>query len=316
MTRLAVPAAPDDDLRPDEVRTESEEVAVRPQISLLGALCASWEDVQRTRMALMQRDLVEVAEALKPIEAKLGRDVKRELGKSVIWPWLSQFPGLGGVHTARLIAIIGSPLRFPGRPCTKGHISPALPEGHRESGVPLGEGGPCPVVTADGEPCDGTMLPNRRGTGVASLWHYCGLHAVNGRSPSKRRGQVADWNPRARTCVLMPGGIAEQIVRQRVPVYRDLYDATKERLIRERGADNVAVTATWTGPALTDGPEADRECATDTRLGLRPIQIDNIARKVAAKAFVGDLLTEWKRLLSAEDLRESDPPLDREENAS
>lgn len=286
--------------RPDEVFIESERRDARPPLNYLGVLCASWEDVQRTRLALVQRGLAEPAEAMTALERSLGRAINKELRQSVIWPWLSQFPGLGGVHTARLVSIIGDPRRFPGRPCTRGHISPALSVVASESEGRPGEGGPCPVVTADGEPCPGTMLPNRRGTGVSSIWHYCGLHAVNGRSPRKTKGQVADWNPRARTCVLMPGGIADQIVRLRVPVYRDLYDATKDRLSRERGAVTLDVTEQRAAAALTEGPQVDTAPAPDIAGGLRPFQIDAIARKVAAKAFLGDLLIAWKRLLADE----------------
>ena len=275
------------------------------------------------------------------LEASLSRGISKELRQTEIWPWLSQFPGLGGVHTARLISIIRDPRRFPGQPCSLGHISPAIHE----------IGTPCPIVTLDG-PCHGAMVEQRPHTGVASLWHYCGLHAIDGHSPRKRKGVKVDWNTRAKTCILMPGGIAEQIVKQRVPVYRNIYDQTKERLSCERGIEGPSETDECADAALTEGTEADScervieglseteeradaaltegteadscergierpseteerldaaltegtEAAnaseTDKQTGLRPFQIDAIARKVAAKAFVGDLLTEWKRILA------------------
>lgn len=260
----------------------------------LRELTATWEDLQRTRLAAEQRGLFHLAAAVKKIEDATGRDIKKMLAQHPLGDWFPR--GLGGNHVARLVAIIGDPWRFPGRRCTVGHyLSVAV---HSLVSVrSSGDGDPCPAETHDG-PCAGTLLTPRPGTGVRSLWHYCGLHVVDGRSPRKAKGKVADWSPVARTVVLMPGGIAEQIVRQRVPVYRDLYDATKDRLTRERGVESGSAIDAVSGLALTDGPEVEHLAAVEERLGLRPIQIEDIARKVAAKAFVGDLLMEWKRRLA------------------
>lgn len=252
-------------------------------------LTAAWEDVQRTRLALDQRGIP--SDGMKVIEDRLGRQIRRELEAHSIWPWLSQFPGLGGIHTARLIALIGDPHRFPGRVCEAGHH-------HSVAAVPLESdaGRGCGIELADGTVCAAPVGPVRRGTGTRSLWHYLGLHVVNGRSPRKAKGQRADWSPAGRTAVLMPGGIAEQIVRQRVPVYRDLYDQTKERLSRERAVIGLEV-GDGAGPLPIHAAEAVVSHENDSSPGLRPFQIDAIARKVAAKAFVADLLQAWKRLV-------------------
>jgi hypothetical protein len=282
--------------------------------SLLASLSWSWRDIQQARLAAEQRGLTTLSESLLKVGTSLAEQVKRELRRQPIWPWLSQFPGLGGVHVARLVALIGDPHRFPGQPCTEGHIAPAR----------FAVGDPCPRRSkpdADGAvaACAGTMLEPRRGTGTRSLWHYLGLHVVNGKSPRKAKLQKADWNPIGRTICLQPGGIAEQIVRHRVPVYREIYDAAKERLQRERGAVAAIEAAAWDGSALPEGPDAElrrgigkapglRPIAIETQGAepdreieappgsLRPIQIEGIARKVAVKAFVGDLLTAWKAL--------------------
>jgi hypothetical protein len=252
-------------------------------------LTAAWEDVQRTRLALDQHGIP--SEGMRAIENRLGRQVRRELERQPVWPWLSQFPGLGGVHVARLVALIGDPHRFPGRVCEAGHH-------HSAAGDPPaieGRGG-CGIELADGTVCAALVGPLRPGTGTRSLWHYLGLHVVDGRSPRRRAGQRADWSPAGRTAVLQPGGIAEQIVRLRVPHYRDIYDATKERLIRERAVEVVTVIEPPDGSALSDGPEAGDLGAIDAEGGLRPIQIEGIARKVAAKAFVADLLRAMKEV--------------------
>ena len=257
-------------------------VVAEKETGSLRFLTATWEDIQKTRLAAAQRGQDDLAEVLKKQEDRYSRQIKRELQQHVIWPWLSQFPGLGGVHTARLIGMIGEPRRFPGQRCDKGHYSAPL---YDIASV-------CPQTTIDG-PCDGIMLPPRTTTGTRSLWHWAGL------APGARRkkGQRADFNPVAKTIVLMPGGIAEQIVRLKVPHYRDIYDATKERLSRER-AVHGAESDPELGPLPIDTAEAESTIERECVAVLRPFQIDAIARKVAAKAFLGDLLAEWKRVVA------------------
>lgn len=232
----------------------------------LGDLAAAWKDIQQTRIALAQRGLDVYADMLQNAENHAASELQRQLRKHIMWPWLSQFSGLGGAHTARLLAIIGNPTRFPGQACSEGHLMP--PKEMVD--------GACPQTNAEGEPCPGTMGEPRRGTGVRALWHYCGLHVVDGRAPRRQRGRQITWNPSARTSLMQPGGIAEQIVRHRTPVYREIYDLAKERLTTR---------------------EAIRAHENDPSLGLPPHRIDRIARTIAAKAFVGDLLVEWKKVV-------------------
>jgi hypothetical protein len=276
----------------------------------LRELTATWEDVQRSRLAAEQRGLLPVAEALHKTETALARDIRKALMAHPLWDWLPS--GLRGVHVARLVALIDDPWRFPGRRCTVGHYLSVAADDDESVGL-AGDGDPCPVGTHEGS-CTGTLLPPRSGSGVRSLWHYCGLHVVDGRSPRKRKGSIADWSPIARTVVLMPGGIAEQIVRQRVVKYRDTYDLTKDRLTRERGAAGWIANDTDVGDALTDGPAVETHHGIEMRSGLRPIQIEGIARKVAAKQFIGDLLIEWKHRteVGAESVAATGPVLSTE----
>lgn len=292
-----------------------------PITFLLGSLGATLEDIQRTRKSALLRSIATgkqgqnhasvegaaLAEMLKPVEQAAARKLKNALKKHVLYPWLEQYPGLAGPTTGRLIAVIADPFRFPGRKCEGGHYLPETYGGEL-----------CPVETVGGDevgsgrtegadsssenawssgPC---LAPvhHRRGSGVRSLYHYLGLHVVNGRSPRKQRGVQGDWNTRGRTLVLQPDGIADQIVKQRVPRYRDTYDATKERLQRERGAVSSAEGDEMDGLALSVVAEGAEPVGggESTPGPLRPIQIHDIARKVAAKAFVADLLIEWKAL--------------------
>lgn len=261
-------------------------------------LTAAWEEVQRTRLALDQREFgamrhtAAILIAMKGIEDQFGRQIRRAMEAHPVWPWLSQYPGLGGVHVARLLALIDDPHRFPGRLCAAGHHHSAAVV-TRESDIGAG----CGYKLADGTVCAASVGELRRGTGTRSLWHYLGLHVVDGRAPRKRKGQRADWNPKGRTAILMPGGIAEQIVRLRVPVYRDIYDVTKARLTSERAVHELEIDAIAGSLAPLEGPHAEIWNVTDSGPGLRPFQIDAIARKIAAKAFVADLLQAMKRVM-------------------
>ncbi len=126
-------------------------------------------------------------------------------------------------------------------------------------------------------------------------------------------------HPKGRLAVLQPGGIAEQIVRLKVPKYRERYDMEKARLIRERGLiekvdENEGITgeANGNGTAelahgsdLSNGRKGgDRSIhvlsAWATLAGpLRPIQVEKRARIIAAKAFVADLWRAWREILDS-----------------
>jgi hypothetical protein len=118
----------------------------------------------------------------------------------------------------------------------------------------------------------------------------------------RRKGQKCDWNPDGRTAFLMPGGICEQIVRLRVPKYRDRYDMEKERLQRERGVDRLHVIDHSDGLALAVSGGVDAAVANDIDTGpLRPFQVEQRARIIAGKAFLADLWRAWCELLNGEE---------------
>ena len=272
----------------------------------------------------------------------------RTLRHHPVWPWLSQFPGLGGAHVALIIGRIGDPRRFPGQQCSEGHYFPpifsvgaACPVTDHRDGSDHRDGAGADEAGTDerlserdtAAVCPGVMLPPRETTGVRSLWHWAGLGVTpDGRAPRKRKGVQSDWEPRVRASFMQPGGIGEQIVRLNVPYYNDIYRAAKARLILRatdhisengncrgganqlRAADSGAESETTTGrpprsatdprceselePGGVNGRAADRAPENDIRNGrpLRQHEADRIARKIAAKAFAGDLLTHWKTL--------------------
>jgi hypothetical protein len=296
----------------------------------LDRLARTWLDLQGTRKALTQRELPdEIVEGFDKMEKRVSALLSKALRKHPLWPWLKQFPGLGGAHTALVIGRIGDPRRYPGQRCSEGHYLPPLyeigspcPVAEREREIERGRGDGADLAGAadaisevgDDRGCPGIMLEPRPHSGVRSLWHWAGLYAdENGRAPRKRKGVKGDWEPRARASVMQPGGIAEQIVRLRVPHYSEIYRATKARLLL-RVAAPVAEVVGSIGDAslgLADeryeialAPGQTGLGAADTLDGIgiapgRPLKLyeaDRIARKVAAKAFLGDLLTEWKAI--------------------
>jgi len=293
-------------------------------IPTLRLLAQAHRQVQRTRIAQANRVgaakseglivpalLLEVLAALKTEEDRIGRMLKRELRQHPLWPWLETLPGLAGPLTARLIALIADPWRFPGRVCTQGHhvslrytgdLCPAVKkkqdDGEGESGPATDEqnalidddgGGAGDSVRApdDEVVCSAPIGPPRPGIGVASLHHYLGLHVVGGRLPRRRKGVQGDWNPVGRVLCLGPKMLADQIVLNKTPPYYDLQVALKERLLAERG---------------------DSRPATDERrASLSPIHAHRIAKTIAVKRFVGDLLIRWKLAWPLDAVEEAAP---------
>ena len=303
-------------------------------------------------------------DGLRKIKEEIDRELVKTLRSHVLYDWLDTHR-VRGAHVARFISMIRNPHLYPGRECSAGHHLPCDWVG--ECPVECGEKGEKPTV------CKAVVGPTRRGTGVRSLWHYFGLHVVNGHAPEMRKGFQCTWRPMGKACLLQPEGIADQIVRHRQEPWRSKYDETKKRLLLERGVDNGNEIEVASGAALEQGnadgsseienrsgiaasggavevlPEIDRSRGTlrpieiergieptdeieqkagaaleqgnadrrseieerpgiatsggavdsrgeiDPPLGsLRPIAIERIAKKVAVKAFAGDLLMAWK----------------------
>lgn len=278
------------------------------QTAYLGHLAAAYDDLLKTRRAQQQRGMGWVADGVAELERKVARDLSRELRKHALWPWLSEFKGLGGVHTARVIATIRDPWRFPGLMCERGHYVSATYGGEA-----------CPVVSLDaGDHERGRCLApvaRRPHSGTRSVWHYFGVHVVDGGAARKRKGARCDWDPIGRAALLQPDGLADQIVKHRTPVYRDKYDRKRDQLAPRvvpgseseavggpgndvGGADSSGASEPGDGLAPNVQGAADLGAVGDCSRGgsLRPFQAHRIAQYVAVKAFLADLLAEWKRV--------------------
>ena len=115
---------------------------------------------------------------------------------------------------------------------------------------------------------------------VASLWHYCGLHVVNGKAPSPSTGQRLDYNPKLKMILLQ--FLGEGFVKQRTDGYRDLYDREKEyQLNREFAPGHLA--------EKYDGYSDD-----DTHLTKG--HAHNRARRKAVKEFLKHLWYIWREM--------------------
>lgn len=247
----------------------------------LGTTARWWMRFRKLRVGTGLAGLPDVdIHAIKQVEGRYNRRASSALDDHVLGPWLADLPGLGGAMTAYLVGSIRDPWRFPGQRCAEGHyVRPEFEEGE-----------PCPIEDAaesDDRPgrCGAPLLSPRPGTGVRALWHYCGL------APGcrKQKGQQATWVPELKGLLLAPDtGLAAQIVRHRPEPYRTTYDDEKARLMRERGYRSEG-----------EGVRADAVVEIDDPPGpadLPPlIRLERIARVIAVKAFVGDLLMEWKR---------------------
>jgi len=168
-----------------------------------------------------------------------------------------------GARVAVVLTTIRHPHRFPSQRCSNGcHLLPTFRPGE-----------PCPCVTTpekggDPKACGGAIQGQRPGTGRRALWHMLGLYPVeNGdgrtRLATYRKGVQGSHNREAKTAILMPQGVAQQFYMQGSR-YEEVYRREKERL--------VAKNPEW--PLM---------------------KTEMTARVIAAKAWSGDLLMEWKK---------------------
>ena len=185
--------------------------------------------------------------------------VKKLLHAHPLWPWLDQFPGLGGAQVAWIIARISDPHRFP--------------------------------------------RPGELGNGTRALWHYLGLYPGGRRI----RGLSTSYCTQAKGLLVGEMGIADSIVIYRPQPYRRIYEEYKERriarieaeggvVIRGKAPDWSSENAQATESLPSDKGGAEIQLEVEVRDGTPLIYIERVAKTVAVKAFVADMLQEWKRV--------------------
>jgi hypothetical protein len=106
----------------------------------------------------------------------------------------------------------------------------------------------------------------------SSFWKFAGLHVVDGKAPKRSKGQITDYNPKARTLCWK---IADSFVKQRTPEYRPIYDRAKAFYLarhKEHGC-------TLKPPCKSPNKHSDLQ-----------------ARRKMTKEFLADLWTEWRKV--------------------
>ena len=66
---------------------------------------------------------------------------------------------------------------------------------------------------------------------IGKIWAYSGYSVNNGLAPKRKKGELVNWNPKARK---LGYKISDSFIKQRTPIYRDIYDSEKElQLLRK-----------------------------------------------------------------------------------
>ncbi len=288
-----------------------------PLTGVLKRYADLFDDHQRGRKIAQQRGQSAMATRYEQDEKEIADFLARVLKQHPAWDFLAPLNGLKTALAARVVSEIGHPGRFPGQKCEHGHYSvpmfepgalcPALIWPDKENGV----------RAKKKVQCGAAMLPPRIKqdmTGVRSLWHFAGLHTVseccgwmrsyeglcercghsaNGVSPSLAllrepdgSYRKRDWNPKLRTLIVKPTGIAEQIVNHKPEPYYSAHPANSYMAkLRHKAAE--------AGVAL--------DAKVDGKTPVELIRAKGIARKVAAKMWIADLFTAWKQALEMQE---------------
>ncbi len=265
--------------------TETSEAPA--SINHLKVAARTHEDAVKSVRRAKQRNDDDISIAvLEKTKDKLGRVLEGHLQNHPIWDsFLEPLKGVRGPQMAMVVAEIGSPWRFPGQPCSI--RTKDTPNGHlSDPRYPIGS--QCPREewvdkdTEDGKTeselvrCVGVMETPRPHTGVRALMRYCNIapDEKTKRVPRKQKNVKSLWNHRIKGSVIGPQGddmgIAAQIIRHRVEPYRTIYDEAKARVREER----------------PDEPDYKTE---------------TVAKYIALRALMGDLLIAMKRCMPLED---------------
>lgn len=66
---------------------------------------------------------------------------------------------------------------------------------------------------------------------ISSLWKYSGMHVEEGKAPKRKKGQQLEFSIKRRTMIWK---IADSFMKQRSPIYREIYDKEKKKQARRR----------------------------------------------------------------------------------
>lgn len=131
------------------------------------------------------------------------------------------------------------------------------------------------------------MVDINRFETISALWHYCGMHVVDGEAPRRKRGSKITWNPFLRMTIFKT---TDSFVKQNAEKcqYRELYD-TKKKFYQIKFPDEVKIP----------GTKGQKD-----RVKYSKGHIHNMAKRYAGKIFLAHLWVKWREL---EGLPISDP---------
>lgn len=108
---------------------------------------------------------------------------------------------------------------------------------------------------------------------ISALWHYCGMHVVDGEAPRRKRGSKITWNPFLRMTLFK---LTDSFIKQNAEksLYRRLYDE-KKAYYQKKFPEPVK-----------DGKK--------TRYTKG--HIHNMAKRYSGKIFLSHLWVAWRKL--------------------
>ena len=109
---------------------------------------------------------------------------------------------------------------------------------------------------------------------VSKLWKYFGYDVRNGEAPKKKRGEPSSWHHKARSLMFL---VSDQFIKQRTPVYREIYDIEKERQLKRH-------------------QEGGCEKCNKQKTANKPGHPDAMARRKAIKIFLQHYWVSYRKL--------------------
>lgn len=116
---------------------------------------------------------------------------------------------------------------------------------------------------------------------------YFGLHVVDGHAPRKKAGERANWHGQARSLLL--GVLGDSFVKQRTPIYRDVYDREKEKQLP-------------ICEGLFKGRKVVKKDGSDGKIPWKMVA-EKRARRKATKLFCKKYFKAYRRLGAGEEWR-------------
>lgn len=201
---------------------------------------------------------INLEDTMKQVEKLMVEEAKKV---GPIYDWLVALNGISPSFAARLLAYID----YPG-----------------------------PIENDADEPCECSAHDPERFRTISKLWRFAGLATVKG----KAEVGTQHYNRRLKALLLGPTLIADQFVRQRTIIYRDVYDKEKARLTQlhpDPLCNKCNAFATKKGKSWICPQGCQFKKGEGFKVRYNPAHIDNMARRKMAKVFLSHLWLLWRQ---------------------